>query len=358
MAARSSHAALYARVRVLEAKFKASLRPAGDEVDCKATEEVCKLIMEHFMFVPECEAIVAIVRDKVKAIHGGRGGPGDGARGVPEARVQGGPGQGHRDGAHHGQREEGHRGGLQAQDSGGHEARVQGGPRRVHREDDNQGGLQAHGQEGRGAGRRSGGRVANEKLVVKKAAEQAAEVEAAKAKTHREQVEEGLAAAKVKVDAEMFAKASAAEELAAKEEMEKSIAETAALGDAEWLELFEYCLMTGRVVEADLEQGNPRRHQVWLAKQAKQAEAETAEVKPQGSTVAEAAAVVLTAGKATKQKHGEAAAKEQGVEEQAAKKAKVNRFDAVDMELEALAQRIDSMPSATEARDWYSRRWR
>jgi hypothetical protein len=307
MAASAAHSALYARVRVLEAKFKNLHCPVvGDEVvDCTATEEVGKLIIEHFKFVPECEAIVASMWDKIQVIHAD-------ARAERGARGQGGSRRGHRDGGQH---------------------------------------VEAAAKEKAGVAQR----VAKEKLVVEKAAEQAAEVKAAKAKTHREQVEKDEAAAKVKVDAEMVAKASAAEELAAKEEQERSIAETAAMGDAEWLELFEYCLMTGQVVEADLEQGDPRRHQVWLAKKAG---AETAEVKPQGSTVAEAAAVVLTAGKAAKQKPGEAAAKEQGVEEQAAKKAKVSKFDAVDMELEALAHRIDSMPSAAEARDWYSRGWR
>ena len=44
--------------------------------------------------------------------------------------------------------------------------------------------------------------------------------------------------------------------------------------------------------------------------------------------------------------------------EQTAKKAKLSQFDSVDMELEALAHRIGSMPSAAEEYEWHSRGWR
>jgi colicin import membrane protein len=46
------------------------------------------------------------------------------------------------------------------------------------------------------------------------------------------------------------------------------------------------------------------------------------------------------------------------VEETAPKKAKVSKFDSVDMELEALAYRIDSMGSGCEDTSWRRSGWR
>jgi hypothetical protein len=46
------------------------------------------------------------------------------------------------------------------------------------------------------------------------------------------------------------------------------------------------------------------------------------------------------------------------VEETAPKKAKVSKFDSVDMELEALAYRIDSMDSGCEDTSWRRSGWR
>jgi hypothetical protein len=130
---------LAARVRIVERTLR---RLSEEKLQDKleggeqgtTTAEVCKLIKEHFGCVPECEAIVTTLWDKIEAIYqgahregGGRGGPqarqgaphgsgvpGADARGEREARVQGGCRRGLRQGGHHGV-VQAHQGALEVQ---------------------------------------------------------------------------------------------------------------------------------------------------------------------------------------------------------------------------------------------------
>jgi hypothetical protein len=241
-------------------------------------------------------------------------------------------------------------------------------------------------------------RFANEKLAKDKAAEEEAaakeasdleqaavkEVAAAKEKTHSDQVAKEKAAGE-----------KAAEKQAAEESVTKVAANETTLGDAEWLVEVEDILRSGRMeisefAEADVfrlfylrdpematkvkDAQNAVDDAVWLAEvehilksgrlgladcseanlcrlyllRAMKAEHEAAEVMPDGTLVAEGADEVRT----------DAVATEQFTEMQAAKKPKVDKFAKADMELEALAYRIDAMPSAAEELRWRGSGWR
>jgi hypothetical protein len=182
--------------------------------------------------------------------------------------------------------------------------------------------------------------VAKEKAAVEKAAEQKAEEEMA-AKTLLEQVAKAKAAEKVKADAEIAAKVKCAEEQSARELAAEL---QAAVDEAEWFAEVEGILRSGTVAFADLTGDEVRRLLACRTKKSKQ----PAEVKPDGTKVAEKAAEVQP----------DVAATQQVTEEKAAKKPKVDKFDKVNLELEALAYRIDSMPSAAESLSWQRSGWR
>jgi hypothetical protein len=174
--------------------------------------------------------------------------------------------------------------------------------------------------------------VAKEKVVAEKAAEQMT----AKAKTPFGAGREGKGRRKGQLDAVMAAKDKVAEEQSAKEE-----------ADTEWLEEVEGILKSGKLADVDLTEDELHR---LLVCRAKKAGHEAAKVKPVGAKVqvTEEAAEVQP----------DVAAMEQATEENASKKAKVDKFAKVDMELEALAHRIGSMPSPEELLSWRRSGWR
>jgi hypothetical protein len=207
--------------------------------------------------------------------------------------------------------------------------------------------------------------AAKEKLDLEQAAVHAAEeAAAAKAQTHLEQVANEKAAvekatkvaAKKKFDLEQAAvKAAEEEKAAAQVKADEKFAEEqsamkwakefqATADDAEWLAEVERILKTGTVAEFDLSEADLHRLQVCRAKNPGHG---AVKVKPDGTQVTEEAAVVQPV-----------AARGQATGEKAAKKAKVDRFDKVDMDLEALAYRMDSMPSPEELIEWRRSGWR
>jgi hypothetical protein len=198
--------------------------------------------------------------------------------------------------------------------------------------------------------------VAKEKLAVEKAAEQKAAVEKAdKEKALLEQVAKEKAAAKVKADAVM--KAKAAEEQSAKEEdaefraaMAKVIAKVGVCVPApQFLDLVAKERKATKEKEAAEELAD------------KVAKAGGVKTESPVNPAAECSAKGKAYGEKSAKKKAdleEAAVEESGVEVMAAKKAKVCGFAKVDMEIEALAYRIDSMGSSWEDVSWRRSGWR
>jgi hypothetical protein len=183
--------------------------------------------------------------------------------------------------------------------------------------------------------------VAEKKASLEKIAEQKA-VEEKAAKVAEE------AAAKDKDDAEKAAKAKAAEEQAAKahaaHEAHKAIVGKvlARVGyhvpTPLFLELVAQVYAKEEphlVAHGANEKKTAAEEQVANNEVAKRKEAAVATAKGKTDSMEKAAPKELTA-----------------------KKAKVSKFDSVDMELEALAHRIGSMPSAAEECEWRRRGWR
>jgi hypothetical protein len=118
-----------------------------------------------------------------------------------------------------------------------------------------------------------------------------------------------------------------------------------AVDDAAWLAEVEVGLRSGQWALADLSEVELFRLFLLLAREA---EHKATEVKPDDTMVSEEATEVRT----------DAVALEQVTEEHAAKKPKVDKFARADMGLEALAHRIDTMPSTEELLSWRRSGWR
>jgi hypothetical protein len=199
---------------------------------------------------------------------------------------------------------------------------------------------------------------AKEKVAVEKAAEQqAAEERAAKEKTYFEQVAKEKAAAKDKADAEMAARAKAAEEQSAKQEDAEHRAAVAKV-----LAKVGYCVPAPQFLELvskEIKATKEKEAAEELAEQVEKAGGLKTEgpVNPAGEFSAKGKA---HGEKSAKKKADleEAAVEESAVEGKAAKKAKVCGFAKVDMEIEALAYRIDSMGSSWEDVSWRRSGWR
>jgi hypothetical protein len=198
---------------------------------------------------------------------------------------------------------------------------------------------------------------AKEKVAVEKAAEQqAAEERAAKEKTYFEQVAKEKAAAKDKADAEMAARAKAAEEQSAKEDAEHRAAVAKVLAKV------GYCVPAPQFLELvskEIKATKEKEATEELAEQVEKAGGVKTEVpvNPAGEFSAKGKAYGEKSAK-KKADLEEAAVEESAVEGKAAKKAKVCGFAKVDMEIEALAYRIDSMGSSWEDVSWRRSGWR
>jgi hypothetical protein len=202
--------------------------------------------------------------------------------------------------------------------------------------------------------------VAKEKLAVEKAAEQKAAEEVA-AKNFLEQVAKAEAAEKVKADAELAAQVKFAEEQSARElaaerkaELEAAIGKVAGrvgllLPAPEFLALVAVEREAAQLAKAKTAAAKEETLLEQVEEDnSKQAGRKAEKVKPVGTTVTEEAAEVQHGGFAPELATGE----------KAAKKPKVGKFAKADMELEALAYRIDSMPSAAEELRWRRSGWR
>jgi fused signal recognition particle receptor len=182
---------------------------------------------------------------------------------------------------------------------------------------------------------------AEEKAALEKIAEQkAAEEKAAKV------AEE--AAAKYKADAEQAAQARAAEEQATKER---------AAREARNVIVAKVLAREGHLVPAhrflELVAQEYAKQEPHLVAHGANAKETAAEEQVANKEVAKRMEAALAAAKGKADSTEKAPPKEQ-----TAKKAKLSKFDCVDLELEALARRIGSMPSAAEEYEWHSRGWR